>query len=127
MTNLENLAPRERQVMEAVFRLEEASVNDVLAEIPDPPSYSTVRAILNMLLHKQYLRHRLVQGKYLYSPTVSKDSTQKRLVRNMVDNMFSGNVTDVVATLLDVAGNELSDEDYKRLRRLIDENKKRRS
>lgn len=126
MANLEKLAPRERQVMEAVLRLEEASVNDVRAEIPDPPSYNTVRAILNTLSQKEFLQHRLVQGKYLYRPTVSRDSTQKRLVRNLVDNIFSGNVTEVVATLLDVTAEELTENDYNRLRALINDNDKKR-
>lgn len=126
MTSLETLAPRERQIAEAVYRLEEASVNDVLTDIADPPSYNTVRAVLNTLVQKGFLQTRLDRGKYFYRPTVAKDTTQKRLVRNLVDNMFSGNVTDVVATLLDVAGDELSDSDYQRLRNLINDNKKRR-
>ena len=126
MTNLKALAPRERQVMETVYRFEEATVNDVLGVISDPPAYNTIRAILNTLSEKGYLTSRLQKGRYLYSPVVSKTKTQKHLVRNMIDSLFSGDVTEVVATLLDVAGNELTDDDYRRLRTLINENKKRR-
>ena len=126
MTHLEALAPRERQVMEAVYQCEEASVNDVLDTITDPPKYNTVRAILNTLVEKGYLTHRQQKGRYLYSPVVSKNKTQKHLVKNLVDSIFSGNVTDVVATLLDVAGDELTEKDYDRLRKLISDNRKRR-
>ncbi|MCL2346872.1 MAG: BlaI/MecI/CopY family transcriptional regulator [Planctomycetaceae bacterium] len=127
MANLEALAPRERQVMEAVYRFDEATVNDVLGVIPDPPAYNTVRAILNTLLGKGYLKSRRQKGRYYYSPVVPKTNTQKHLVRNMIDNIFGGNVTDVVAALLDVAGNELTENDEQRLRTLIDNNRKRRS
>jgi len=123
MTNLEALAPRERQVMEAVYRFEEAAVNDVLGVIPDPPAYNTVRAILNTLAAKGYLKFRLQKGRYLYSPVVPKNKTQRHLVRNMVDTLFAGNVTEVVATLLDVAGDNLTDDDYRRLRALINDRK----
>jgi len=127
MTNLEALAPRERQVMEAVYRFEEATVNDVLGVIPDPPTYNTVRAVLNTLSEKGYLTFRLNKGCYLYSPVVPKNKAQKHLVRNMVDTLFAGNVTEVVATLLDVAGDKLTESDYRRLRTLINDNRKRRS
>ena len=126
MTNLEALAPRERQVMEAVYRFDEATVNDVLGVISDPPTYNTVRAILNTLTDKGYLTFRLQKGRYLYSPVVSKTKTQKHLVRNMVDTLFAGNVTDVVATLLDVAGEQLTEDDYRRLRTLINTSSQRR-
>ena len=127
MANLDALAPRERQVMEAVYRFEEATVNDVLGAIPDPPTYNTVRAILNTLAEKGYLTFRLQKGRYLYCPVVPKTKTQKHLMRNMVDTLFAGNVTEVVATLLDVAGDELTDDDYHRLQTLINDNRKRRS
>jgi len=127
MTNLDALAPRERQVMEAVYRFEEATVNDVLGMISDPPTYNTIRAILNTLSEKGYLTSRLQKGRCLYSPVVSKTKTQKHLVRNMIDSLFAGDVTEVVATLLDVAGDNLTDEDYRRLRALINDNRKRRA
>ena len=127
MVHLENLAPRERQVMEAVYQFDEASVNDVLDAITDPPKYNTVRAILNTLVEKGYLNHRQQKGRYLYSPVVPKNKTQKHLVRNLVDSIFAGNVTEVVATLLDVAGDDLSEKDYDRLRKLISDSKKRRA
>ena len=126
MTNLETLAPRERQVMEAVYQFEEASVNDVLNAIADPPKYNTIRAILNTLVEKGYLNHRQQKGRYLYSPVIPKNKTQKHLVRNLVDSIFAGNVTDVVAALLDVAGDDLTEKDYDRLRKLINDNRKRR-
>ncbi|MCL2117657.1 MAG: BlaI/MecI/CopY family transcriptional regulator [Planctomycetaceae bacterium] len=121
MTNLEALAPRERQVMEAVYRFEEATVSDVRGVIPDPPTYNTIRAILNTLSDKGYLTFRQQKGRYLYSPVASKTKTQKHLVRNLVETLFGGNVTEVVATLLDVAGDQLTEDDYRRLQTLINE------
>ncbi|MDR1957977.1 MAG: BlaI/MecI/CopY family transcriptional regulator [Planctomycetaceae bacterium] len=126
MTRLETLAPRERQVMEAVYRFDEASVNDVLGTIADPPTYSTVRAIMNTLTEKGYLKFRQEKGRYLYRPVVPKNKTQENLVRNMVNTIFAGNITEVVAAVLDVAGNDLSESDYVRLRKLINDSRKRR-
>lgn len=120
MSEFEHLGARERQIVEAVFKLEEGSVNDVLDTISDPPSYSAVRAMLNVLVRKGYLDFRKDGNRYLYRPKVAKKTARKIVLKNILDKFFGGRATDAVAALLDVAEDELSEEDYKQLRKLID-------
>lgn len=121
---LEKLAPRERQVVETVCRLEEAAVGEVLAAMEKPPSYSAVRAMLTTLVQKGYLTYRREKTKYLYRPAFSKDTAQKSVLRNLLDNFFAGNPAKAVAALLDLAGNEMDENDYAQLKQLIEQARK---
>jgi predicted transcriptional regulator len=122
--NLDKLAARERQIVEAVYRLEEATVGEVLDAIDNPPSYSAVRAILATLVQKGVIEYRNVKNKYLYRPVLPKDSAQKSVLKNLLENFFAGNPTKAVAALLDVAGSEMSDSDYSELKKLIEKARK---
>lgn len=119
-----DLGKRERQIVEAVYRLGEASVSDVLAELADPPSYSSVRAMLGTLVQKDVLAYRHEGKRYLYRPVASKGKTQKSAVRRLVAGLFGGRASDAMAALLDVAGGTLTDEELDRIRQLIDQTKK---
>jgi predicted transcriptional regulator len=122
--NLDRLAARERQIVEAVYRLEEATVGEILAAIDDAPSYSAVRAILSTLVQKGVIEFRNVKNKYLYRPVLPKDSAQKSMLRNLLENFFAGCPTKAVAALLDVAGSEMSDADYSELKKLVEKARK---
>ena len=122
--NLERLAARERQIVEAVYRLEEATVGEVLAAIDDAPSYSAVRAILSTLVQKGVIEYRNVKNKYLYRPVLPKNSAQKSMIRSLLENFFAGSPTKAVAALIDVAGDEMSDADYSELKELIENARK---
>jgi len=121
MSEFENLAARERQIVEAVYRLEEAAVADVLAALSDPPSYSAVRAILNILVQKGHLTYKKDKNRYIYLPAISKQSAQKSLLRNLINNFFGGKPTEAMAALLDVSAEELDANDYKALRAMIND------
>lgn len=119
-----DLGKRERQIVEAVYRLGEASVSEVLAELTDPPSYSSVRAMLGTLVQKDVLAYRHEGKRYLYRPVASKGKTQKSAVRRLVAGLFGGRASDAMAALLDVAGGSLTDEEFDRIRQLIDQTRK---
>jgi predicted transcriptional regulator len=121
---LEKLAARERQIVETVYRLEEATAGEVRDAIDHPPSYSAVRAILSTLVQKGVIEYRNVKNKYLYRPVLPKDSAQKSMLRNLLENFFAGSPTKAVAALLDVAGSEMSDADYSELKKLIEKARK---
>jgi Predicted transcriptional regulator len=120
LPRLESLAPRERQIVETVLRLGESSVADVLAAIPDPPTYSGIRAIMNVLVQKGFLEYRREKTKYLYRAVIEKDQVGMLMLRNLLDNFFAGNPSEVVAALLDVAANDLEEKDYKQLKQMIE-------
>jgi len=122
--NLEKLAARERQIVETIYRLEEATVGEVLDAIDDPPSYSAVRAILATLVQKGFIEYRNVKNKYLYRAVLPKDSAQKSMLKSLLENFFAGNPAKAVAALLDVARSDMNDSDYAELKKLIDKARK---
>ena len=114
-----NLGRRERQIMEIVYRRGSASVSDVLGDLPDPPSYSSVRAMLRYLEDKGHLRHEEVGRRYVYLPTAAKQEVRGSALANVVRTFFDGSVSTAVAALIE--SKPLSREEYERLARLLDE------
>lgn len=120
---MNELGRRERQIMDAVYSLGEASVGAIREELPDPPSYSSVRTMVRLLESKGWLRHRQAGKKYLYRPTHSHDSASKSALRHLLDTFFAGSTTEAVAALLDVDPN-LSQSDLNRIESIIKQAKK---
>jgi predicted transcriptional regulator len=107
--------------MEVVYRLGGATAAQVAEHLPDPPSYSAVRAMLSILEDKGHLRHEDQGNRYLYLPTVSADKARKRAIRDLVRTFFQGSPKQAVVALIDDAGRELSEKDLRELRTLVDE------
>jgi predicted transcriptional regulator len=109
------LGRRERQILEAVYRLGRASASEVQAQLPDPPSYSAVRAMLRILEEKGHLRHESDGPRYVYLPTVPRDRARRSALRHVVDTFFSGSVEQAVAALLESSDARLRPEELERL------------
>jgi predicted transcriptional regulator len=116
-----SLGARERQILDAIYQLGEASVADVRASLPDPPSYSAVRTMIRMLEKKGLLRHRQLGTKYVYRPTRSHQSASRSALTHVMRTFFGGSATDAVAAILDVSASKLTDDDLQRLEQLIDQ------
>src|SRR5215471_6412908 len=98
----EKLTRREREIMDALFALEEgASAEDVRERLTDPPSYSAVRAMLARLEAKGFVRHREEGLRYVYFPTKSRASAQRSALDKLVQVFFGGSPRDTVTALLD--------------------------
>ena len=121
------LGRRERQIMDIVHRRGRASVGEVLEDLEDPPSYSAVRGMLRLLEEKGYVRHRWEGPRYVYLPTGDPDHVRRSAVRHLLHTFFSNSVTSAVAAMLDVSDPGLTDEELKRLRKLIDDARRERS
>lgn len=115
----EQLGKRERQIMEIVYRLGRASVSDVLGELPDPPSYSSVRAMLRYLEDKGHLRHEEQGPRYVYLPTARTQDVRGSALSHVVKTFFDGSVSTAVAALLEAR--PLSRAEHERLTRLLAE------
>lgn len=113
------LGARERQIMDAIYELREASVAEVLARLPDPPSYSAVRTMIRSLEAKGFLQHRQVSTRYVYRPTHPRRDAQRSALRHLMRTFFGGSAADTVAAILDPSVATLSDDDVARLERLI--------
>ena len=115
------LSRRERQIMEIVYRKGSATAGDVMEEMPDPPSYSAVRALLRVLEGKGHLRHRQDGPRYVYSATVPRERARRSALHRVVGTFFAGSVTDAVAALLELGPEQLDDAELARLSALVAE------
>jgi predicted transcriptional regulator len=118
------LSRRERQIMDVLYRNSAATAAEVLEEMPDPPSYSAVRALLRILEQKGHVRHEEKEGRYVFMPTVPRDRAKKSALRHLVETFFDGSHEEAVAALLDSSAAKLSDEELNRLQSLIDKARK---
>ncbi len=118
------LSRRERQIMDVVYRRGRATAAEVLEDLPDPPSYSAVRAMLRVLEEKGELRHEQDGPRYVFLPTVPREQARRSALRNLVRTFFDGSTEQAVAALLDPADGKLSDAELARLARLINRARK---
>jgi len=117
------LSRRERQIMDVIYRHGRVTAAEVLAELPDPPGYSAVRAMLRLLEDKGHVRHEQDGPRYVYLPTVNRDKARRSALRHLVRTFFDGSTEDAVAALLQ-ADNGMSEDELARLAKLIDGAKK---
>ena len=113
-----HLSRRERQIMDVVYQHGQATVAEVLDALPDPPSYSSVRALLRVLEGKGHLRHRRQGPRYVFVPTVSRETARRSALARVVQTFFDGSTQATVAALIDQSS--MSPADLDRLEDLID-------
>ena len=118
------LSRRERQIMDILYKLERASVGQVLSKLADKPSYSTVRAQLCVLEEKGHVRHEEHGLRYVYVPAVPRDVARRSALRHLVETFFDGSTEKVVAALLGGEVARISPEEFDRLARLIAKGRK---
>ena len=115
----EALTRRERQVMDILFRRGEATVSEVMAELPDPPTYSAVRSILRILTEKELITHRDDGPRYVYLPAKSTERAQEDALKHLVSTFFDGSHEQAMTALLRISDAELTDGEIERLRERI--------
>jgi predicted transcriptional regulator len=113
------LSRRERQIMDVIFARGEATAADVAAELPDPPSYSAVRAMLRILEEKGVLRHREDGPRYVFMPTESRDKASRSALQRVVQTFFDGSLASAVAALVDAKDSALAPDELARLEAII--------
>lgn len=113
------LGKRERQIVEIVYRRGRATAAEVLADLPDAPSYSSVRGMLRHLEGKGYLRHERDGLRYVYSPTSSKAEVRTSALSHLVKTFFDDSISTAVAALIE--SKPLSQNEYERLSSLLAE------
>jgi predicted transcriptional regulator len=118
------LSRRERQIMDVLYRLGRATAAEIHQNLPDPPGYSAVRAMLRVLEEKGHIRHEEKDLRYVFLPVVTREKARRSAVRHLVDTFFDGSPEQAVATLLDMPGTRLSDEEFHRLAALIEKARK---
>jgi len=124
MKNDKSLSRRERQIMDIVYEMKEASVLQVLERLPSPPSYSAVRALVRVLERKGHLTHRQDGPRYIYTPLLPLEKARRSALSHLMKTFFDGSTEDVVTALLDISEDSLSEDDYRRLLKLIEKARK---
>jgi predicted transcriptional regulator len=109
------LSRREREIMDALYRMGQATVGEVLEAIPEPPSYSAVRATLRVLEDKGHVRHKQDGPRYLYLPTVPQERARRAALKHLVGTFFNGSAEQAVLALLQISDGNLSQSDLERL------------
>jgi predicted transcriptional regulator len=113
------MSRRERQIMDIVYRRGRATAAEVLDDLPDPPTYSAVRAALRLLEEKGELKHEMDGKRYVYLPTTPRKQARTTALRHLVRTFFNGSPEQVVNALIEDA--RPSNEELDRLAKLIEQ------
>jgi BlaI family transcriptional regulator, penicillinase repressor len=120
-----HLSRREREIMDVIYERGRATVTEVMERLEDPPSYSAVRALLRILEEKGVLRHEQQGQRYVFLPTVTREKAKRSALKRMLQVFFDGSTEAAVAALLDISSTRLTEEEWDRLRAMVQEAKKR--
>ena len=115
-----DLSRRERQIIDILYAQGQATAAEVQAALPDPPSYSAVRAMLRILEDKGHVRHEQDGPRYVYLPTVAHDRAKRSALNHVLHTFFNGSAEQALSALLDESDTRLSDQELDRLAKLID-------
>ena|SRR5829696_10593535 len=115
------LSRRERQVMDILFRRGEATVAEIMTELPDPPTYSAVRSILRILGEKRLINYREDGPRYVYLPAVDTDNARNDALAHVIRTFFDGSVEQAVTAVLRLSDTQLEDAEIEKLRARIRE------
>ena len=110
---------REREIMDALYKLGKATAAQIQAAMPDPPSYTAIRTLLTILEKKGHIRHRADGPRYVYEPKVAREKMAQKAVKSVLTTFFDNSVEGVVAALLNQEDVQLSREELERLAQLI--------
>ena len=118
------LSKRERQIMDIVYRTKRATAKEVRERMADPPSYSTVRKLLQILEDKGFLRHTEDGIRYVFTPTIPHEKAVRSALKQLVGTYFNNSFHEAVTALIEHPGNGITDADLDRLIDLIEKKKK---
>lgn len=115
-----HLSRRERQIMDVIYQRGQATAQEVQDNMPDPPSYSAVRAMLRLLEEKGYLKHQQDGPRYVFLPTLAREKARKSALKQMLETFFDGSTEQAVAALLNLSRTKLKQDELERLSQMIE-------
>jgi BlaI family transcriptional regulator, penicillinase repressor len=123
-SNHRDLSRRERQILDILYQHGRATAAEVQAALPEPPSYSAVRALLRILEDKGHVRHEQDGPRYVYVPTLGRENAKRSALRHILQTFFDGSTEQAISALLDDSSAKLSRAELDRLARLIESARK---
>ena len=122
---MKSLSRRERQILDILYARGRATAAEVQAALPDPPSYSSVRALLRILEEKGHVKHDADGPRYVFTPRLAPSRARRSAVRHLLETFFNGSSADAVVALLDDGAKTLTPEQLARIESIIDSARKR--
>lgn len=119
-----HLTRRESQIMEILHRRRRATVEDLRAELPDAPSPSSVRKLLEIMIERRLLAREYDGPRHVYFPAAKPEEASRSALRQLVSTFFEGSSSSAIAALLDASEQPLSEAEYKRLQSLLKQARK---
>jgi BlaI family penicillinase repressor len=116
-----HVSRRERQILDVLFSRGRATAAEIQAALPDAPSYSAVRALLRILEDKGHVRHERDGLRYVYLPTLARESARRSALGHLLKTFFDGSTEQAIAALIDGSASRLSDAELERLARMIED------
>ena len=115
-----NLTRREAQIMEILHRRRRATVEDIRSELPDAPSPSSVRKLLEIMIDRRLLGREYDGPRFVYFPAAKPEDASRSALKQLVRTFFNNSPGSAAAALLDMAGGPISDDEYERLAALLE-------
>jgi predicted transcriptional regulator len=119
MPALPALSRRERQVMDILFRRGQATAAEVMSDLPDPPTYSSVRSILKILVDKGHVTYREEGLRYIYLPSADTKDLREEALKHLIRTFFDGSIDQTLAAVLRISDSNLTVEEIARLQERI--------
>jgi predicted transcriptional regulator len=121
---MEKLSRRERQILDILYERGRATAAEIQAALPDPPSYSAIRALIRVLEDKGHARHESDGPRYVFMPKIPRDKARRSALKHLLQTFFDNSATDAVAALLDTR--KVSPQELDRIEELIERTRKER-
>jgi predicted transcriptional regulator len=115
---VQKLSRRERQIMDVLYERGRATAAEILAALPDPPSYSAIRALIKVLEDKGHVKHQEDGPRYVFTPSVPRSKARRNAVKHLLQTFFDDSTSEAVASLLGSAG-KLKPEELDKIEELI--------
>jgi BlaI family penicillinase repressor len=112
------LTRRESQIMEILHRRQRATIEDIRHELPDAPSPSSVRKLLDIMIERRLITREYDGPRFAYFPAAKPQDAARSAVKQMIRTFFNDSPSSAMAALLD-SSDEISDEEYRRLSALL--------
>src|SRR3954451_8099074 len=114
-----DLTRRESQIMEVLYRRRRATVEEIRSELPDAPSPSSVRKLLEIMIDRGLLAREYDGPRFVYFPALNPEDASRSALKQLVRTFFDNSPGSAIAALLDSKSTQLSDEEYRKLSLLL--------
>jgi predicted transcriptional regulator len=123
-TSKDGYSRREREIMDALYKLGKASAAEIREQMPDPPTYTAIRTQLTILEKKGHVRHESDGTRYIYAPSVAREQMGRRAIDSLLQTFFDNSVERAVTAMLSRSDADISREELENLSRLIEKAKR---